>query len=123
MMPVRLSPTPGGTATDWVVNAITSGGRVLVHCHLGINRSPSAAFAILLTLGWGSVEALSAIRTARPIANAWYAEQALAWHLKRTHTPAKVAVLERRRLAAWRREHPLDVVRVIRDVRDRNDDW
>lgn len=51
--------------TDWVVNAITSGGRVLVHCHMGINRSPSVAFAVLLTLGWQPVDAIAAIRAAR----------------------------------------------------------
>ncbi len=109
--------------TAWAADAITSGGRALVHCHLGINRSPSAAFAILLTMGWTPIEALTAIRRARPIANAWYAEQALAWHLKRTHTSATLAAREHRRVAAWRREHPLDVVRVIRDIRTRRDDW
>ena len=29
------------------------GGRVVVHCHMGINRGPSMAFAILLSQGWG----------------------------------------------------------------------
>lgn len=111
------------STTDWVVNAITSGGRVLVHCHMGINRSPSVAFAALLTLGWQPVDAMTAIRSARPIANAWYAEQALTWHLARTHTPPALATRARRHLAAWRREHPLDVIRVIKDVRDRNSDW
>lgn len=90
---------------------------------VGINRSPSAAFAILLTLGWEPVEALTAIRSARPTANAWYAEQALSWHLRRTQTPSKLAARARRQLAAWRRNHPLDVVRAIRDVRTRTNDW
>ncbi|GEP40327.1 hypothetical protein NPS01_39900 [Nocardioides psychrotolerans] len=108
---------------DWAVSAITAGGRVLVHCHMGINRSPSAAYAILLTMGWDPVEALAAIRSARPIANAWYAEQALTWHLKRTNTPPRQAAQAHRQLAAWRREHPLDVVRIIADVRTRTNDW
>ncbi|WP_457202517.1 hypothetical protein [Nocardioides sp. HB32] len=69
------------------------------------------------------MDAMTAIRSARPIANAWYAEQALTWHLARTHTPPPLATRACRHLAAWRREHPLDVVRVIRDVRDRNNDW
>ena len=109
--------------TDWAVSAITAGGRVLVHCHMGINRSPSAAYAILLTMGWHPVEALDAIRSARPIANAWYAEQALAWHLQRTHTPPRFAARAHQQVAAWRREHPLDVVRVIADLRRRTNDW
>lgn len=109
--------------TEWVVNAITSGGRVLVHCHMGINRSPSVTFAALLTLGWQPADAMTAIRSARPIANAWYAEQALTWHLKRTDTPAKLAARAYEHLAAWRLEHPLDVVRIIADVRGRTNDW
>lgn len=110
------------SVTDWAVNAITSGGRVLVHCHMGINRSPSVAFAVLLTLGWHPVDAMAAIRAARPIANAWYAEQALTWHLARTNTPPALATRAHQQLAAWRREHPLDVVRIIRETRGRNND-
>jgi protein-tyrosine phosphatase len=109
--------------TEWAVNAITAGGRILIHCHMGINRSPSVAFAVLVTLGWHPVQALTAIRSSRPIANAWYAEQALGWHLNRTGTAPKVAAQGRRQLAAWRSEHPLDVVRVIRDIRTRHQDW
>jgi dual specificity phosphatase 3 len=109
--------------TEWAVDAITAGGRVLVHCHMGINRSPSVAFAILLTLGWDPVDALTAIRSARPIANAWYAEQALTWHLKRTQALMPAAALAHRRVAAWRSEHPLDVIRVIADIRTRQHDW
>ncbi|RYG11844.1 MAG: hypothetical protein EON92_09625, partial [Burkholderiales bacterium] len=111
------------STTDWVVNAITSGGRVLIHCHMGINRSPSVAFAALLTLGWQPVDAMTAIRTARPVANAWYAEQALAWHMNRTQTPPALATRAHQHLATWRRDHPLDVTRIIKDVRDRNNDW
>ena len=41
---------------------------VLVHCHMGINRGPSAAFAVLLDLGWDVIEAIALVRTLRPIA-------------------------------------------------------
>jgi dual specificity phosphatase 3 len=42
---------------------------VLTHCHAGINRGPSLGFAVLLALDWDPVEAISAIRAARPQAN------------------------------------------------------
>ena len=38
--------------------------KVVVHCHMGINRGPSMAFAILLALGWKPIDALNAIRHA-----------------------------------------------------------
>ncbi len=53
---------------------------MLVHCHMGINRGPSMAYACLLVLGWDPIEAMTAIRTARPIAAIGYAEDALDWH-------------------------------------------
>lgn len=105
---------------DWAREAIAQGGVVLTHCHMGINRGPSAGYAILLSLGRDPVEALAAIRSARPIANIWYAEDALAWHFTRTGaTPA-----ERRetltRVHKWRLENPLDAVRIIRSIRLRD---
>ena len=44
---------------------------------MGINRGPSLGFAILLHWGWDPNEAITAIRDARPIANVWYAVDAL----------------------------------------------
>lgn len=101
----------------WATDAIDDGGVVLTHCHMGINRGPSAGFAVLLAMGWDPVEALAAIRAARPIAHVWYAEDALRWHFDRVGaTPAR----RRTTLAAaarWREENPLDVVRIIRGIR------
>jgi dual specificity phosphatase 3 len=100
--------------TAWADSAIEAGGTVLTHCHMGINRGPSAGYAILLRRGWDPVEAIDLIRAARPQAHVAYAEDALEWHLART---AEVSV-ERRRaraaLAEWRRTHPMDVQRAIR---------
>ena len=93
------------------------GGKVLAHCHMGINRGPSAGFAVLLTLGWDPVVALAAIRAARPIAHIWYAEDALAWHFDRNAVPAEERRAVLARVAQWREENPLDVVRIIRDIR------
>ncbi len=58
----------------------STGGAVMVHCHMGINRAPSMAFALLLDQGWAPLDALDAILEARPIAAIAYAESALRWH-------------------------------------------
>ena len=92
---------------------------VLAHCHMGINRGPSVGFAILLALGWDPVEAIAAIRRARPVANVWYAADALSWYQQRTGVDELTAADQHAALAAWREENPLDVVRVIREQRER----
>ena len=99
----------------FALEAIESGGVVLAHCHMGINRGPSMGFAILLALGWDAVEALDAIHAARPIAFIAYAEDALRWH-HGDGSPELDADL--RRLQRWREENDLllqDVMRVIRE--------
>ncbi|RZS86882.1 protein-tyrosine phosphatase [Motilibacter rhizosphaerae] len=103
---------------DEALRFVTSGGRdavVLAHCHMGINRGPSLGFALLLAQGWDPIGAISAIRTARPVANVWYAEDALRWHHGRRGTNPREDL---KRLAAWRKKNPLDVVRIIRGVRE-----
>ncbi|WP_170285964.1 dual specificity protein phosphatase family protein [Nocardioides rubriscoriae] len=103
--------------TRWAGDAITSGGAVLTHCHMGINRGPSVGYAVLLRLGWDPVDALAALRSARPIAAVAYAEDALEWHFGRTGATARERAEARRGVAQWRRENPLDVVRIIRSIR------
>jgi dual specificity phosphatase 3 len=99
----------------FALEAIESGGVVLAHCHMGINRGPSMGFAILLALGWDTVEALDAIHAARPIAFIAYAEDALRWH----HGDGTPELEEEvRRLHAWRWKNHLrleDVTRAIRE--------
>lgn len=92
---------------------------VLVHCHMGINRGPSLGYAVLLALGWDLVEAIHAIRAVRPIAHVAYAEDALRWHHDRVGAGSGQRRCDRDRLASWRRQHPLDVVRVIAEERRR----
>lgn len=104
---------------SWAVDALGEpNARLLTHCHMGINRGPSVGFAVLLGLGWDPVEAIDAIRKARPIAHVWYAEDALRWHHWRTGASPAQQQSDVERLAEWRREHPLDVVRIIRDIRE-----
>jgi dual specificity phosphatase 3 len=90
---------------------------VLAHCHMGINRGPSLGFAVLLALDWDAVEAIAAVRAARPQANVWYAADALDWHHGRTGVDAETAAEQHAALAAWREQNPLDVVRIIREQR------
>lgn len=99
---------------EFAVKAIESGGVVLAHCHMGINRGPSMGFAILLSLGWNAGEALDAIHEARPIAFIAYAEDALWWH-HGGRSPELEDDL--RRLEKWRSDTDLDMEAVIRKVR------
>ena len=91
--------------------------KVLVHCHMGINRGPSMAYACLLMLGHDPIEAMTMIRSARPIAAIGYAEDALDWH-HRTYDVSRIRRLDdQRRLDAWREANWIDVVRIIREIR------
>lgn len=90
---------------------------VLSHCHLGINRGPSLGFAVLLAQGWDPIDALDAIRGARPIAFVAYAEDALRWYHARCGSTAGRLAADRRRVAQWRKANELDLESVIRGVR------
>jgi dual specificity phosphatase 3 len=90
---------------------------VLTHCHMGVNRGPSLGFAVLLGLGLEPVEALRAIQAARPIAYAYYAEDALEWWIERHGLAEAEAAAHREALATYREQQRLDVVHVIADIR------
>lgn len=91
------------------------GGGLLVHCHMGINRAPSMALAILLARGWDAVAGLNAIRAARPIAAIAYAEDAVRHHF--APEGARKVAAQVRRVRRWHDEHDIDVRRVIRRIR------
>lgn len=59
------------------------GDRLYVHCHMGINRAPSAAMLALLTVDplLTPMDAFMQIRSARPIAGLVYAEAVGIRHL------------------------------------------
>ncbi len=104
---------------EWSLAALEKpDARVLAHCHMGINRGPSAGLAILLATGWSVVDALEAIRAARPFAFTDYAEDALRWHHRRTGASADVRRQDREALAAWRASNLLDMGEVIRLKRE-----
>ncbi|HSK34698.1 MAG TPA: dual specificity protein phosphatase [Propionicimonas sp.] len=104
---------------DWVDAALAEpGSKVLVHCHMGVNRAPSAVLALLLHGGMGLRPALDAIRSARPVAVIDYARSALDWQLERTAADARVRRNARRALDRWRRSNHLDAGAVIRAIRD-----
>ncbi|MDP3714571.1 MAG: hypothetical protein Q8R60_19060 [Mycobacteriales bacterium] len=77
-------------AVSWIESALAADpdAVVLTHCHMGINRGPSA--------------------------NTWYAADALRWHHDRTGTEPDTAADEHAALQSWREAHPLDVVRLVR---------
>lgn len=91
--------------------------KVLAHCHMGINRGPSMAYAVLLAQGWDPVGAIDRIRERRAIAATSYAEDALDWHHRRTDATATRRAADRAALAEWRRTHWIDVVRIIGRIR------
>lgn len=114
----RIPPAWFEQAAGHVLEAMSSEGSVvLTHCHMGVNRGPSLGFAVLLALGWDPVAAIGAIRSARPIAHVYYAEDALTWHHQRSRVSAERRRDDGRRLRAWREENPLDVEHVIATIR------
>ncbi len=104
---------------EWVSDALADpDAKVLVHCHMGVNRGPSAAFAILLGQGMSVREALTAIRSQRPVAVIDYADDALDWHLARTGADRYAKGGARRSLTMWRKANQIDKLAVIRQIRD-----
>jgi hypothetical protein len=61
----------------------SEGDRLYVHCHMGINRSPSAAMLALLTVDplMHPLDAFLRLREARPVAGLVYAEAVGVRHL------------------------------------------
>lgn len=106
-------------ANDLIRASLTRGGKCMVTCAVGVNRSPSIVFSALLTLGWSIEDALTRVRTARPVAVAPYAEQAADWHARtQGKSPAEVASA-RRRVQRWHRQNPIDARRVISSIHSR----
>jgi len=76
-------------------HAQAHGKKVFAHCHMGINRGPSTAFAILLDRGFSPEDAFDLIRVKRPISGVYYAEDALRAHLLRVGQENPEPILQR----------------------------
>ena len=92
---------------------------LMVTCWMGANRGPSAAFAVLLTIGWQALPALRAIRAARPIAGIIYAPDAVEWWVSRSGGSKIEASKARHEVERWFDRNPLDLHFVIRSIGSR----
>lgn len=102
-----------------VLNSSTSTRRILVHCHMGVNRGPSALFAIMLATGWNALEALRAIRDVRPIAGIIYAPDAMSWWARELNTDVDLVNEQVTEVSSWLHRNPLDLAYVIRCIGNR----
>jgi protein-tyrosine phosphatase len=53
-------------AVNWVREALMTGGRVLIHCHAGVSRSPVLTACYLYTCGFDFNRALNSLVALRP---------------------------------------------------------
>jgi dual specificity phosphatase 3 len=79
---------------EFARQAVAADGKVLAHCHMGINRGPSMAMAILLDRGWSPIKAFDHIRKQRSVCAIGYAEDALLAHLLREAMDSASVVLD-----------------------------
>jgi protein-tyrosine phosphatase len=91
--------------------------KVMVHCHMGINRGPSMAFAFLLDQGWEPVAALDALRSARPLAGIIYAADAVMaiGHLQ--HKSSEEVKNQLEMVDEWFERNQIDISTIIRKIR------
>lgn len=97
-LPVQDDGTPRDPRWfDAIADAVGNARSVLVHCHLGVARAPSVAFALLLCRGIDPTAALELVLRTRPIATAAYAADALAWWLGTDRDDERVRTLDEHR--------------------------
>lgn len=93
--------------------------KVVVHCHMGANRGPSAAFTALLVGGFAPSEALTAIRGARPIASMLYSFDAVQWFGRREGLDQAAIDALFDEVHDWHVANPLDLGWVIGSIGNR----
>ena len=93
--------------------------KVLVHCHMGVNRGPSALYAVMLNQGWDYLDALRAIRNARPIAGIIYASDAAHWHATKQEKSLEEIAAMVDDVEQWLDRNYLDIAYVIRSIGNR----
>jgi hypothetical protein len=93
--------------------------KILVHCHMGVNRGPSALYAIMIDQGWDEIGALRDIRNARPIAGIIYAPDVIDWFTRGIGFGSNEVREARGRVEAWLDRNELDLHWVIRCIGNR----
>jgi len=93
--------------------------KVVVHCHMGANRGPSAAFTALLVTGSSPTEALTAIRLSRPIASMLYSFDAVQWFGRSTGLDQTSIDALYDEVYDWHVANPLDLGWVIGSIGNR----
>ena len=124
----HIDATHFDAAVELARAAKAEGGKVFVHCHMGINRGPSTAFAILLDQGMEPTEAFDLIRAKRPIAAVYYAEDALRADLARRDTGWNTSAEKLTEFAAHRDQvfgqlEMAQIQHIIRDTHLKRGDW
>jgi hypothetical protein len=111
----------GGSQTDdWYESGLAiarqvqeDGGRLIVHCHMGVNRAPSMAFRMLLDAGVEPVAALTSLREARPIVGILYADSALDHHHRELGVNDNVRGAEMTAIDDWFKDNPVELGWII----------
>ena len=102
-------------------------GKVLIHCHMGINRGPSVAYGVLLDQGYDDIEAFDLIREKRNVAAVLYAEDALEAHVMRNggfEVQKRLDALRSHMEAIWTPQERGRIQRIIRSNHRQDDlEW
>jgi len=106
-------------AVDGTVSALAENPqhKVLIHCHMGVNRAPTLALAVLLELGWDALDAMEQIRATRPIAAILYAIQAVDWDSRRIGLGDEQRQDRLDQVGQWLTENRVDVRWIISRIR------
>ena len=90
--------------------------KVVIHCHMGVNRGPSAAFTALITNGVDPIKALGQIRAVRPIAAMIYAGDAIQWFAAQQGKTQEQSDALFNSVLDWHLQNPLDVGYCIQQI-------
>ncbi len=90
--------------------------KVVIHCHMGVNRGPSAAFAAMVTHGVNPIVALTQIRAARPVASMMYSFDAVQWHAREQGMTQEESDALHAAVLDWHLQNPLDVGYCIQQI-------
>jgi len=93
--------------------------KAVIHCHMGVNRGPSAAFTALITNGVDPIAALDQIRSARPVAAMIYSGDAIQWFAGRQGLTEDQIDQLFEAVLNWHKQNPLDVGYCIQQIGQR----